>query len=238
MRGAKPTIKVGDTFTLTNGSTATVVYYGGFKDIGIKTDTGYEKVVRSSDLRTGMVLDRLRATVLGVGHIGNGKRGRVTDEIAYRLWMEMIRDHKSGEFTMHKDWLNFQKFVAWFDKAGYKYGMRPNSLLIRPKARIHGPLTTIFVPGWLNTILYGRKRKGEFKYPVGVTFAKGSWRSILKVHGEIVHCKISSTIEEAEIAYKNARGEYVLEALRNSEIPIGAILGATKAAKELITSDT
>lgn len=234
MKGATPTMGVGDTFLLNCGSTATIVSYGGFKNVGIKTSTGYITTCRTSDLRSGMISDKLCPTVLGVACIGDGNRGRINDGTAYRIWMGLVQDHKSGKFTMHKDWLNFQKFMAWFDKSGYKYGMRPNSLLIRPEAKVHGPLTTIFVPGWLNKVLYGRERKGNFKYPCGVTFANGSWRSVFKVKNEIVHLQINKSMKEASIAYKHARGEYLSEALRNDEIPIGAILGVKRAAKQLL----
>ena len=212
--GVSSTAQVGDSFDLNNGSSAVIVEYVTHDEINVVTRTGYKTTVKMGSLKRGQVADKFWPTVLGIGYVGVGNYGRANNYGAYKVWAEMLNEHKHSAIKMCDDWLNFQIFAEWFYRSNWKYGWKFNALLIDPKANVHSEQTTIFIPRWLDSMLYGRGHN-----PSGISLSYGKWRSSLKVNKQLIHHCVNNSKKEAIESYREAKKAYILEAMESGELP-------------------
>lgn len=102
-----------------------VIAYGGYLDVTIRfNDTGFEAKVRSSNVSSGEVKDKMSPNVCGVGFIGDGVHGG--DSMYYRTWRSMMQrcydPYVINKNPTYKDcyvceeWHNFQNFADWCHK--------------------------------------------------------------------------------------------------------------------------
>lgn len=114
-----------------NSGMLEVIEYNSAIDVTVRfIDTGtILRGCESGNIRKGAVMDRMRASIFGVGFIGYGdyislKKGKPTK--AYQAWRDMIRrcyDKKTQEkqptykgCTVCKEWHNFQNFAKWYEE--------------------------------------------------------------------------------------------------------------------------
>lgn len=89
-------------------------------------DTGYESIFHSSQVKNGLVKDRLFKSVCGVACIGDGAYSKSKDKKVYSIWNAMIErcysvkaQEKQPTYigcTVCDEWLNFQNYAKWYYK--------------------------------------------------------------------------------------------------------------------------
>lgn len=118
----KRKITVGSVWESKSFGAFEVISYGGYLDVTIRFKiTGFETKVRSSNVSSGEVKDKLSPIVYGIGFIGDGKYGG--DSAYYQIWHSMIQRCYSSSVherqptyigcTVCQEWHNFQNFAKW-----------------------------------------------------------------------------------------------------------------------------
>ncbi len=121
--------------------------------------TGYKVITCSSNLKKGVVKDRLYPNVKGIGYVGEGNHrpsmnGR--DSKQYTIWASMIarcycskaqkRNPTYIGVAVCDEWHNFQNFAEWFE---YNYiegfDMDKDVRQRGVKNKIYSPETCIFI---------------------------------------------------------------------------------------------
>ena len=152
-------ILVGTVFPSNNNGQFRVVRDNGKNNVLIEfIATGCTAVVRRCHVRHGLVKDRLRPSIYGVGFIGIGSEN---NRQAYSVWINILQrcyDPKTQQknpsyigCTMHTEWHNFQNFSIWFE-ANYSDGLHIDKDLKIPGNRVYGPDTCSFVTQAENSI--------------------------------------------------------------------------------------
>ena len=204
-----------------------IVEYISNKNVVVKfVDTGYVTQTALSEIQRGSVKDRLRASVFGVGVVGDAPTRIDGKELReYVLWSGVVercycgkaqgRNAKSYEdcsmsenfryYPYFKDWCNNQ---IGFDQAGWELD---KDILVKGN-RIYSEDVCVFVPHAINSLLLtNESKRGE--YPIGVTFDKrnSKFRVCINKYGKHSHVGHYRTIREASLAYKDAKERYVKE---------------------------
>jgi len=204
-----------------------IVEYISNKNVVVKfVDTGYVTQTTLSEIQRGSVKDRLRASVFGVGVVGDAPTRIDGKELReYVLWSGVVercycgkaqgRNAKSYEdcsmsenfryYHYFKDWCNNQ---IGFDQAGWELD---KDILVKGN-RIYSEDVCVFVPHAINSLLLtNESKRGE--YPIGVTFDKrnSKFRVCINKYGKHSHVGHYRTIREASLAYKDAKERYVKE---------------------------
>lgn len=171
--------------------------------------------------------NRLKATVYGVGKVGEGPwkvsdRGVVTRE--YKLWSGMLARGYSpklkekyptyAECTVWEGWLCFQDFMAWVDALKYKdlaWGLDKD--IIVPGNKIYSPQTCALVPDEINCSFRPNCGWGK-ALPEGVAYigsgnrAKRFQARIATFGGRAKSLGYFATPAEAAEVYSVAKNEY------------------------------
>lgn len=204
-----------------------IVEYISNKNVVVRfVDTGYVTQTALSEIQRGSVKDRLRASVFGVGVVGDAPTRIDGKELReYVLWSGVVercycgkaqgRNAKSYEdcsmsenfryYPYFKDWCNNQ---IGFDQAGWELD---KDILVKGN-RIYSEDVCVFVPHSINSLLLtNESKRGE--YPIGVTFDKrnSKFRVCINKYGKHSHVWHYRTIREASLAYKDAKERYVKE---------------------------
>ena len=204
-----------------------IVEYISNKNVVVKfVDTGYVTQTALSEIQRGSVKDRLRASIFGVGIIGeepsciDGKELR-----EYILWTGVLERcycpraqstnskayigcSVSDNFRYYpyfKEWCNRQ---IGFDQDGWHLD---KDILVKGN-KIYSEDVCVFVPHRINSLLLtNESKRGE--HPIGVTFDKrnSKFRVCINKYGKNSHVGHYRTIGEASLAYKDAKEMYVKE---------------------------
>lgn len=119
-------------------------------------DTGYRTKTRLSKIQSGIVKDKLKPSLFGVGFIGDGEADQPRRKEAYKRWFAMIsrcynKDDERHEWyrgvEVCEEWHNFQNFVVWYEdncpKDGMKYELDKD--ILSGEEKVYSPLTCCFV---------------------------------------------------------------------------------------------
>lgn len=220
------------------GTTRSSKNYGDYKVVGKGkgkyliefTTTKYTKLCDRKEVVSGAIKDPYSVSVYSIGYLGKGKyTSRVSGKhtTCYRRWILMIgRCYNSedqnyntyGErgITVCKEWHNYQCYAEWFysqvnsDSVGF---------VVDKDIRVLGNLiysenTCAVIPEDLHKLL-NPYTKGRGKYPLGVTFSKGSNKYVAecenKLMGESKHLGYFTTAEEASLCYINTKSRYIVD---------------------------
>lgn len=121
--------------------------------------TGYRTTVSSARIRNGVVKDKLKPRVCGVGFVGVGRHKpsiKCKETQAYRIWKGMIArcySHKGRDkdkcyrnCTVSDEWCNFQNFARWFYENYIDgYHMDKDTLQRGVKNKVYSESTCIFL---------------------------------------------------------------------------------------------
>ena len=209
------------------GERMTIVRYGGRNDIDVQFDDG--TIVEHKaycSFKKGSIKNPMTPSVYGVGFIGKGrfkpydKNGKPTK--CYKTWQDMLRrcyDHKWHEkeptykgCIVCKEWWNFQVFAEWYYEHYYEFGNERMALdkdILKKGNKIYSAESCTFVPQFINS-LFTKSNKIRGKYPIGVSKHGNKFKAKLnKGNGKQIHLGHYDTPEEAFLAYKQAKEQYI-----------------------------
>lgn len=161
--------------TMNSGLFKAVEYIDNRRVIVKFIDTGYEKLVTSSQVRRGSIKDPYYKRRYGVGFLGEGEYSHRDHPMAYTTWSNMLRrTYRDGEDKCYdnvevcKDWHNFQNFAEWFISNHVDDMTLDKDLFGTLKGiSVYSPETCVFIPTCLNAAI-GRGRAKKAKLPRGV----------------------------------------------------------------------
>ena len=127
-------------------------------------DTGYKTTSSRRRIKEGIVKDRLRPSVCGVGFVGDGRHVvsiKSKHTRAYMIWHSMLQRCYSPKShakrptyigcSVAKEWHCFQVFAAWFEKH-HRPGLHLDKDIKIKGNKVYGPDTCMFVSQAENTI--------------------------------------------------------------------------------------
>lgn len=183
--------------------------------------TGREKYVAMSNIKRGAVLDRAVGVRSVIGFSDMPSKENIN---AYYLWSGMFkRCYSSNKLKLSPsyrgcevagDFLYFSKFLSWCEqqKGFGQNGFQLDKDILLKDNKLYSAETCCFVPKDLNVILTHR-RKDKGLHPVGVHYNKRLNKYVAQISKfkEVIHLGCFSTSEEAFLAYKQAKEEYIKE---------------------------
>lgn len=221
----KANIPVGSIYETNGGTSCTVLKYNSNIDVVIKFNDkfGYTKSVTLWDLRKGSVKNPYDRNVQGIGYLGVGDylpyfEGK--DTLCYVAWVNMLRRcysessrKKNPSYvgcTVCEEWLCFQEFAKWYySQVGANEGFQVDKDLLVKGNKVYSPDTCCMLPKDINALI-SYKYKKDNAMPTGV--AKRSekrFRACLNIFGKNKILGTFDTVEEASLAYKVAKEDYV-----------------------------
>lgn len=157
-------LKKGDIVPTADGD-AIIVEYVNASDVRLKfIATGFECSARASNIRKGMVKDRLRETEAG-GWLGDtvGYIAGSTPKPSYSAWRSMLQRVQGNlnykDVLIHPNWLCFETFEAWYTLRFALYPAEAKRLavdsdiipFIKGVNKAYRPDTGLLIPGCVNS---------------------------------------------------------------------------------------
>lgn len=212
-----------------SGERMTIIRYGGRNDIDVQFEDGtIIEHKQYNDFKNGKVKNPYFPSVYGVGFIGVGdyktSDGNGKSTKCHRTWRNMHRrcyDPKLHEkqptyenCTVCKEWNNYQEFAKWDNENYYEIENEKMDLdkdILCKGNKIYSPETCVYVPHSINVLFTKRdNERGEF--PIGVSKHGNKFRANLsKGNGKRIALGTYDTVEEAFLAYKQAKEQYIKE---------------------------
>lgn len=221
--------RLNETRVNNNGEEMRIIRYGNCEDIDVQFEDG--TIVEHKQychFKVGSIRNPMTPSLYGVGFMGIGDY-KGTDENGkqtkcHKTWSGMYTrcyDPKYHEkYPTYKnckvceEWWNHQEFAKWYNENYYEVGnerMELDKDILCKGNKVYSPDTCIFVPNSINGLFAKRnKRRGDC--PIGVTKHGDKFMARLnKGNGKIMYLGIYLTVEEAFLAYKIAKEEYIKE---------------------------
>ena len=167
-------------------------------------------------------------TVCGVGYLGEGQYGAgQKDRNVYLAWMDILRrcfhpsERQAGYVgcSVVEEWHNFQNFAKWYYENSYNSfdeKLQVDKDLLYFNNKIYGPDTCLLIPERINYLIVRQwTRRG--RYPIGVRKEPGCARFEARCMTDKGKETLGffSTPEEAFIAYKKRKEEFIKEVANN-----------------------
>ena len=221
-----------------NGERMTIIRYGNWDDIDVQFDDG--TVVEHnqySNFKAGKIKNPYFPSVFGIGFIGvgkfktNNKNGKATK--CYNTWVHMLERCYNPKYhekkptykscTVDEQWHNFQNFAQWYYSNYYEFEDEKLALdkdILHKGNKMYSPETCVFLPVSINSLfIKSDKTRGE--YPIGVSKVKDKFEAWLSKGNKRIRLGYFNTPEEAFLAYKKAKEEYIKQIAEKykSQIP-------------------
>ena len=218
----KHSIVEGDLYNTTNFGVLKVVKYNKYTDVDVEfVETGYKTKATSQNIKNGMVMDKWKPTVLGVGILDIN----VDDEnrFVHKAWTTMLTrcycvSYKTKYPTYEyckasENFKVFSKFLTWFknQKGGEVKGFVLDKDILIKGNKLYSEDTCCLVPEEIN-LTFVNKAANRGDHPIGVSFiSEGRYRARLnKGKGVgLFHLGYFRTPEAAFQAYKQAKESYI-----------------------------
>lgn len=199
----------GAKFITSNGELKVIKYYHAKKVLVRFTETGFETIAASDNIRRNKIKDLMRPSVCGVGYLGVPTSSHPLDRKAYICWQSMMRrcysdteQEKCPTYkgcTVDSRWHNFQAFLSWYKEVypndGKKYQI-DKDILVKGN-RIYSADTCLMVTAQENLAeMCNRALSRQFLFisPLGVVTHIKNMSMFCKQNGLIptnmsaVHC--------------------------------------------------
>ena len=220
--------RTGETRVNNDGEKMVIIKYGHWDDIDIQFEDG--TIVEHREygaFKAGRIKNPMTPIICGVGYFGIGEfksineNGKITK--CYYTWRNMYQrcyDPKCQEkcqtykgCTVCEEWHNYQEFVKWDNENYYEIEnermMLDKDILCKGN-KVYSPNTCIYVPQSINALFIKRdNERGEL--PIGVTKKGNKFEVQLSKGNERIYLGIYATVEEAFLAYKIAKEQYIKE---------------------------
>lgn len=226
--GARPTIFAGDVFSSIRFGNFKVLEYVSNKEVFVQfLKTGYVTKTSVSNIREGLVKDKMMPFVVGEGFCDApalDTNGEILKE--YRVWHSMLTRCYNEKYLnrypayrgceVSDNFKSFKFFKNWFESQEFVEGYVLDKDLLVKGNRVYSENTCCFVPEVVNLLLANNKAsRGHL--PIGVTkTGENKFRVRLnKGKGLVKHVGYFSTPEEAFFAYKIEKEAYIKEVANN-----------------------
>ena len=220
--------RTGEIGVSTYGEKMTIVRYGGVNDIDVQFDDGVILEHRHyCAFKKGQIKNPFFPSVFGVGFIGKGRfepyneNGKPTK--CYMTWVGMLMRCYDPKFQekyptykgcrVAKEWHNFQVFAEWYYSNFYEIeGQRMNldKDILHKGNKVYSHKTCVFTPHSIN-ILFIKRDKARGECYIGVTKHGNKFQANLNKDNKTIHLGLYTTHEEAFLAYKKAKEQYIKE---------------------------
>lgn len=214
--------KIGDRFQNKYGD-----WYTFIKRIDMRTgvvrfdNTGTEVEVFINNMKNGNVKDYNKPSICGVGFIGRKRSDLNKKSYSYKLWRNVIARCYDNDIIskrptyngccMCEEWHNFTKFEKWFNE-NYIEGYCLDKDILYKGNKLYSPQTCCFVPNEIN-VLFTKRQNERGKLPIGVMYSESRkrFKSALTKGANGIYLGYFDTPEEAFLAYKQAKEDYIKE---------------------------
>lgn len=192
----------------------------------------YKKWVQYRDFKRGAILSPFDRTVFGVGYLGVGQYDTCKNKNklhSYVVWQDMLRRCYDTKMQAKRptykkcivadEWHNYQNFAQWWNDNYYDCNNETMCLdkdILMKGNTIYSSDTCLIVPSRINTLIENcTASRGNL--PLGVSFDKNvslfksTSRKIVDGKSEKVHIGFYNTPEEAFVAYKKWKEQYIKE---------------------------
>jgi len=132
--------------------------------------------------------------------------------------------------TISDEWRYFSNFKKWMESRSWE-GKEIDKDILVPGNKVYGEDTCLLVSRDLNNILHtAESRRGE--YPQGVSPVSRSTKYHVRQskYGKICYIGYYDTVEEAALAYREHRREYLLEVVNGLTLDDTSDVEATRVA--------
>lgn len=232
--------RTNETRVNNNGEEMRIIRYGNAHDIDVQfiKDGTIVEHRHYCAFKKGNIKNPMSPIVYGVGYFGIGdfkchdENGKITK--CYNTWESIYRRCYDPKFherestyencTVDEQWWNYQRFGKWFGENYYEVGNERMVLdkdILHKGNKVYSPDTCIFVPNSIN-MLFTKSNKSRGKLPIGVYKVGNKFQAKLsKGNGKSIHLGLYTTHEEAFLAYKKAKEQYIKEVAEKykSQIP-------------------
>lgn len=208
---------IGKKFITKYNEEVEIIKYIDSKNVIVKfTENNYiiDKKTSLSQIKSGVVKNPYRKTVLNIGYIGI-----VTNEDKlkyYSSWHHMLSrcytKHYGKTYEdcfVHESWHSFENFVNWC-KINYIDGYELDKDLLVNGNKMYGPETCCFIPKAINNLFYQSNGNHE-KYGIRVINENGSvrYRPRMKYFNSEIYLGSFETLQEAIDVYKKSKENYI-----------------------------
>lgn len=215
-------VEVGDTYTLKQGGTATVIDYQHSDRVLIKHNDKHEHthLVQAGHLKRGNVKNPYHPSVYGVGYIGFGEYRVSKDRkhlAAYKKWQSMIERCYSKRYqskkptyigcTVADEWHDFQNFAEWFyADPHYDLNYELDKDILFMGNKVYSNKTYALVPSDINSFAKGYTKKSGL--PLGISHRNKSYSVRMYKAGESKWIGSYDNLGDAVRAHARARSCY------------------------------
>ena len=232
--------RTGEVGVNNDGEEMRIIRYGGVMDIDVQfVKDGTIVEHRTYDhFKNGRIKNPMTPNVYGVGFMGIGEF-KSTDENGketkcHKTWVEMLKRCYDSKYQKKnqtykgcrvcENWWNFQVFAKWYYSHFYEIEGQMMNLdkdILKKGNKIYSPETCVFVPQFINK-LFIKSDKVRGDLPIGVCKHGNKFKAYLsKGNGKLMYLGLYDTPNEAFLAYKKAKEEYIKEVAEKykSQIP-------------------
>ena len=220
--------RTGEFGVSNSGERMTIIRYGGKNDIDVKFDDGtVVEHKQYNDFKRGKIKNPYFPNVYGVGFVGIGDYKSVDENgkntKCYMTWHDVHK--RCYDPKWHKKepsykncrvcqlWNNYQEFAKWNDENYYEVGNERMNLdkdILCKGNKIYSPDTCIYVPQSINALFIKRdNERGDL--PIGVSKYEDKFVAHLSKDNKLIHLGYFNSPEEAFLAYKQAKEQYIKE---------------------------
>lgn len=221
--------RTGEVGVSSQGEKMVIVRYGNKADIDVQFEDGTIVEHREyGHFKKGNIKNPYFPSVHGIGFIGIGKfkpcdeNGKITK--CYKTWEHMLERCYCSKFQeknptykgcrVCEEWWNFQKFAEWYYEHYYEFGnnqlMALDKDILHKGNKIYSPYNCVFTPQCINN-LFIKNNKIRGNFPIGINKVKDKFVARLNKGNEPIRLGTYDTVEEAFLAYKQAKEQYIKE---------------------------
>ena len=213
----------------TFGSEMVVVKYRNCDDIDVLFPQ-YNRIFNNAtyyNFKKGSISCPYEPRIHNIGYIGEGKYKNYANKNSkyFAVWSQMLLRCYSDKYKKKhptyqlcktsEEWFNFQNFAKWFDENYYEVKDQTMNLdkdILVKGNKIYSPETCIFVPQEINN-LFIKCDKNRNNLPIGVRWHRRDKIYETSLNKGKTSCYLGryNTPEEAFLAYKKAKEEYIKE---------------------------
>lgn len=231
--GRKTIDRTGEENYNSEGTLMRIVEYKNNNNIIVEFQDEYKTKVHTqyNHFKNGNVKNPFYKSIFGIGYIGEGKyktRENYKLTKAYGTWHCMLQ-RCYEPYTINKhltyidcyvcdEWLCFQNFAEWYEENMYECNnecMELDKDILIKGNKIYSCDTCLLVPQRINTLFIKCDAK-RGNLPVGVCWNKATNKfcahcNIIDKENKKINLGYYNTIEEAFLAYKNFKENYIKE---------------------------
>lgn len=231
--------RAGETRINNDGEEMRIIRYGGVMDIDVQfVKDGTIVEHRTCDhFKNGRIKNPMTPSVHGVGCFGIGEFKSVDENgkptKCYKTWQEMLKRCYDSKYQKKnqtykgcrvcENWWNFQVFAEWYYSHFYEIEgqiMNLDKDILHKGNKIYSPETCVFTPQFINK-LFIKSDKVRGDLPIGVCKHGNKFKAYLSKDNKQMYLGLYDTPEEAFLAYKQAKEEYIKQIAEEykSQIP-------------------